>query len=194
MDAFIGEVRIFPYLFNPAGWLPCGGQQLQIFSYQALYSLMGTRWGGDGKTTFNLPNLNGFIPVGAGTAATGTTYPFGLTVGTATVTLTNSTVPAHRHIMSGRSDATGTTGMTAGPSTVAPLSKLSRAIVPGTPPKSIGAYSNSGSNPPTTAIGVNVAVTGGTAGGGIAAHPNVMPSLVMGYFINWDGVYPVKPN
>ena len=196
-DAFIGEIRIFPYMFNPNGWFPCDGRQIMIGSYQALYSLLGTRYGGDGKTTFNVPNLNGNIPVGAGTAVTGTVYTIAKTLGTTTVTLTYAQTPPHFHTMSGRV-STGnpaTTGMTGGPNTAAPLSMLSRAVVPGSPPKPVGAYSNTGASDPTTYTGVNVAPSGGTpGGGGPLSHPNVMPSLVMGYFINWDGVYPVNPN
>jgi len=195
-DAFMGEIRIFPYLFNPYGWFPCDGRQLAISSYSALYSLLGIRYGGDAKTTFNLPNLNGNIPVGLGRALTGTNYTIGQTLGAATVTLNSTQTPPHYHTMSGKisSGSPSTTGMTAGPNTTAPLSMLSRAITVGSPPKPVGAYSNTGSSNPTTETAVNVAPAGGTATGTALPHPNVMPSLVMGYFINWDGVYPVNPN
>jgi microcystin-dependent protein len=192
-DAFIGEIRILPYIFNPAGWWPCDGRQLNIQSYAALYSLLGTRFGGDGKTTFSLPNLAGFIPVSTGTAATGTPYTFAGTLGSQTVTLVSaSQLGGHTHLMSARHSSTGTTGMTAGPNTTAPLSKLSRALVTGSPPKVTQAYSGPPGGPtaPSTAVAAQVA----PFGGGPAPHPNMMPYLVMGYFINWDGIYPTRPN
>lgn len=192
-DAFIGEIRIFPYTFNPVGWFPCDGRQLGIGQYTALYSLLGARFGGNGQTTFNLPNLAGFIPVSQGTAATGTPYVFPQQVGAPTVTLSNPLQGAtHTHTMTGRLSSGGVAGLTAGPNTTVPLSKLSRGVVDGPTPRPIQVYSGPPGGP--TAPSTSVAAQVSYAPGGAAAHPNMMPYLVMGYFINWDGNYPTRPN
>jgi len=168
---------------------------MNIQQYPALYSLLGVRFGGDGRATFNLPNIAGFIPVSAGQAVTGTPYVFVQQVGAQTVTLSSSIQGAsHTHTMTARLSSGGTTGMTAGPNTAAPLSKLSRAVVAGSPPRPIQAYSAPPGGPtaPSTSVAAQVSYAGAT--GGAAAHPNMMPYLVMGYFINWDGIYPTRPN
>jgi microcystin-dependent protein len=197
-DAFIGEIRIFPYIFNPSGWILCDGRQLLIQVYPALYALIGARFGGDAQRTFNVPNLNGNIPLHMGQAATGTTYQWGQTLGTTTVTLTSSQVTPHSHAMTGLvgSGSPSTTGMTAGPNTQAPLSMLSRAIAPPVPPaqqpRPTAAYSNTAANPPSTTVAMKVDPVGPT--GAVAPHENVMLTMVMGYFINFDGIFPERPN
>lgn len=71
VEAFIGEIRMFAGNYAPEGWLPCDGRQLQINQYQALYALLGNAYGGNGTTTFNLPNLVGRVPTGAGVSSEG---------------------------------------------------------------------------------------------------------------------------
>jgi microcystin-dependent protein len=187
-DAFIGEIRILPYTFTPAGWLPCNGSLQSMAQYQALYTLLGTRFGGDGKSTFGLPNLQGVIVVNAGQGPGLSNYIFAQGVGTQTVALTSSSqMPAHGHVMNGRNSSAGVTGMTSSPNTNTPLSMLSRALVPSTPnPKIEQAYAQPG---PSTTIGMPVSVVGTGA-----AHANMMPYLAMRYCICWEGIYPVKPN
>ena len=92
MEPFLGEIRAFAFSRVPNGWLPCDGRQLQIQPNVALFALLGIRYGGDGKTTFNLPDLRGRTPVcyGPGMA-------MGLKEGTETVTLTSAQVPPHTH-------------------------------------------------------------------------------------------------
>jgi microcystin-dependent protein len=97
MDAFAGESRVFPYGFCPQDWLPCAGQQLPIMQYQLLYAVIGTTYGGDGQTVFNLPNLQGQIVIGTGTGAGLTPRPLNSHGGAAAVTCTTANFPQHDH-------------------------------------------------------------------------------------------------
>ncbi len=86
-EPFIGEIRIFGFYFAPLGWAQCAGQLLPIAQNTALFSLLGTNYGGDGKSTFALPNLQGGGLIGTGEALTGTNYDTGQSVGSDNVTL-----------------------------------------------------------------------------------------------------------
>jgi microcystin-dependent protein len=96
-DQFLGEVRIFGCNFAPTGWAFCGGQLLPISQYTALFSLLGTQFGGDGKSTFALPNLQGNVPLHFGQGPGLTPYSVGDSGGVQGVTLLNSEMPAHNH-------------------------------------------------------------------------------------------------
>src|ERR1700709_1061494 len=98
---FMGEIRLLSFNYPPRGWLLCDGATLSIAANAALFSLLGTTYGGDGVTTFALPDFRGRIPVGAGVAAPGrSAYNLGQTGGTENVTLTISQLPAHNHPLS----------------------------------------------------------------------------------------------
>ena len=99
-EPYVGEIRMFGGNFAPQGWAFCGGQQLPIAEYDVLFNLIGTTYGGDGQTTFNLPDLRGRVPIHQGTARSGTNYPLGLTGGAELVTLSSQTIPAHTHPLS----------------------------------------------------------------------------------------------
>lgn len=103
MEDFIGEIRMFAGAFAPMGWAFCDGQLLQIRDYELLFILIGTTYGGDGWTTFALPDMRGRVPVGPDA-----TLPLGGREGTETVTLTQAHVPAHTHALSASSTALGT--------------------------------------------------------------------------------------
>ena len=96
-DAFVGEIRLFSYTIIPRGWLLCNGAVMQIQPNAALYSLLGTQFGGDGKTTFALPDLRGRLPVGCGQGTGLSAYILGATFGVEQVTLTAATFPVHTH-------------------------------------------------------------------------------------------------
>lgn len=197
-DAFIGEIRMFPYGYAPIGWFACNGQRMVLQQYQALYSLLGSRFGGDNQTYFNLPNLNGRIPVDAGVSpTTGTNWVFAQATGQETVTLTYNQAPAHTHTFSAKISSASTTGMTGVAQTTgtAPnlvgTSLLSRGL--NTAAKPINAYDV----PPSsneTQLGVKVSPAYGNAQLQTDPHPNLQPYLVMGYYICNDGEYPVNPN
>src|SRR5579864_6802858 len=94
---YVGEIRMFAGNFAPAGWALCQGQSLAIADNDVLFNLIGTTYGGDGQTTFNLPNLASRVPVHMGTGGGGS-YIIGQSAGVESVTLTTSQIPAHSHV------------------------------------------------------------------------------------------------
>src|SRR5579885_1821308 len=95
---YVGEIRMFGGSFAPSGWMTCDGQLLPISEYDTLFNLIGTTYGGDGQSTFALPNLSGRIPLHSGTnPGTGTTYTLGEMAGVSSVTLTTNQIPSHTH-------------------------------------------------------------------------------------------------
>ncbi|AQR94494.1 phage tail protein [Clostridium saccharoperbutylacetonicum] len=133
MDPFLGQIMPWPIDWAPRGWALCNGQILQVTQNAALFSLLGNRFGGDGRTTFALPDLRGRVPVGMGTLTpNGNTYNLGTMSGTEITTLTPNNLPPHTHTF-----ATNATGNVA-------LNNISIGVTTnvGTP-----AYNN---NPPAT--------------------------------------------
>jgi len=113
MDPFVGEIRPFSFTRVPYGWASCDGQQMQIAQNSALYSILGTTYGGNGQTTFNLPDMRNKIPLGAGSAPGLTPRDLGCTVGATSVTLSASNLPSHTHAVQVNTDnATATTAAT----------------------------------------------------------------------------------
>jgi microcystin-dependent protein len=98
-DPFVAEIRIFPFNFPPKGWAFCNGQLLPISQNTALFSLLGTTYGGDGKSTFALPDLQGNAPMHPGQGPGLSLHDLGETGGSETVTLLQSEIPAHTHTM-----------------------------------------------------------------------------------------------
>jgi microcystin-dependent protein len=98
-DAFTAEIRIVPFTFAPPGWAFCDGQLLYITQNADLFSLIGNFYGGDGRTTFAVPDLRGSLPVGVGQGATLSNYDIGQTGGAAAVGLTVQQIPAHTHMV-----------------------------------------------------------------------------------------------
>src|SRR5712692_3367466 len=96
-DPFVAEIRIFPFNFAPKGWALCDGQLMPISQNTALFSLLGTTYGGDGKSTFALPDMQGNAPIHAGQGPGLSLYDLGQMGGTETVTLLQSEIPAHSH-------------------------------------------------------------------------------------------------
>lgn len=97
--AYIGEIKLFAGNFAPRGWMKCEGQLLPIAQYSPLFALIGTYYGGDGKTNFALPDLRGRVVAGAGQGAGLSNYSIGEKVGTETVTLNASNIPPHNHMV-----------------------------------------------------------------------------------------------
>lgn len=98
MDPYIGEIRLFAGNFAPNGWLFCNGQILPISNYDALFNLIGTTYGGDGQSTFALPDMQGRLPIHQGSNG-GNNYVLGTMGGAETVTLSYSQIPSHTHAM-----------------------------------------------------------------------------------------------
>ena len=121
MDPYIGEVRMFGGNFAPLGWAFCNGQTLPISQYDALFTLIGTTYGGDGQTTFALPNLQGRLPVHQGNG-----FAMGQVGGSETVTLTTAQLPAHPHSF----QANAGTGAQKTPANNVPATERSSPAVP----------------------------------------------------------------
>ena len=177
---FLGQITVYPYAFPPYGWADCNGQLLPIRQYSALFSLLGTQYGGDGTTTFALPDLQGRIPVGQGQLPGGSNYTMGETGGQESVTVGITSMPQHSH---GLTANTGK-GTTNNPSGMV----LATPLVGG----GHGGAADKGNiynpaNPDTQMAGSSLALTGGSQ-----PHNNVQPSLVLRYCIALQGIFPSR--
>ncbi len=173
-DQFVGEVRMFCGNFEPRGWAFCNGQLLPISQNTALFSLLGTNYGGDGKSTFGLPNLQGAFALHAGSSAGPglTQRNTGETGGSETVALTSAQLPAHGHALQAVSGAT--TGTPDATVSLAPTSNgtaLYRA---------------------PDAVYLNTAPSDLAASGGGGAHNNLPPFLAVSFIIAMQGIFPAR--
>lgn len=109
-DPFIGEIRIFAGNYAPRGWAFCNGSTLQVTENPALFSILGTVYGGNGRTTFGLPNLQGRVPKGVGEGAGLSKTSLGQPTGSDTVTLTVNQMPSHNHLLEATSQFFGASG------------------------------------------------------------------------------------
>src|SRR5580700_6989581 len=118
-EPFLGEIRMFGFNFAPNGWALCNGQTLAISQYSALFALLGTTYGGNGTTTFQLPNLQGQVPIHQGNGGGGT-YVIGEASGSPNVTLLNNNMPLHNHLVNAVTSTSGNVPQPAGayPATV----------------------------------------------------------------------------
>jgi microcystin-dependent protein len=165
---YIGEIRMFAGNFAPMGWLFCKGQILPISENETLFQLIGTTYGGDGESTFALPNLQSRVPLHMGTGPDGVTYPLAEMAGTESVTLTVQQIPIHTHALL----ATSATGTLSDPTSNmlcdSPNIKPYTAQVP-------GATMNANSIAPV---------------GGSQPHENCQPFLCINYIISLYGLFP----
>jgi microcystin-dependent protein len=167
-DQFVAEVRVFPYTFSPTGWAFCNGQLLPISQNTALFALLGTFYGGDGKSTFALPDLQGRVPV----HPSGQNDQFGAIGqlgGSETITLLQSEIPFHTHTLSAL-DAVGDNPV--------PTSNA-LARYPGT-----YQTSNAGLQ--------NMAAEALPPAGGDQPHTNMMPYLTLNFCIALQGIFPPR--
>ena len=179
-EPFLGQITLYPYNFAPFGWADCAGQLLPISQYAALFSLLGTQYGGNGTSNFGLPNLQGRIPVGQGQLLGGSDYVMGEMAGNETVTITTSTMTSHTHSLSA-SAVNGTTNNPSGMVLAQPQVGGGRG-----PAADKGNIYNPA--PPATPL---IAQTIGAAGGS-QPHNNIQPSLVLRYCIAMQGVFPAR--
>jgi microcystin-dependent protein len=157
--------------FAPVGWFLCQGQSLPISSNETLFNLIGTTYGGNGTTTFNLPNLQSRFPMHQGTSRSGQTYVIGQPAGTEAVTVISNQLPSHAHIQLGQTVPGTATSPSGG--------------VPATPSPADNWYTT---NPPVAAEAL--ASPAMTTVGNSLPHDNMQPFLVINFIIAWAGIYP----
>ena len=167
---YLGEIRLFAGNFAPAGWAFCAGQLVAISDYDTLFNLIGTTYGGDGQSTFALPDLQGRIPLHFGQGLGLNNYVLGETGGVEQVTLTTSQIPAHTHTW---------------PAVVSPPAATNLSPVPG----NALAQSTVKTYKPGTGT-VNMAADMVQAAGGSQPHNNMMPYVVLNYIISLFGIFP----
>ncbi len=166
-EPFVGEIRIVGFNFAPQGWALCNGQLLAISQNTALFSLLGTFYGGDGRSSFALPNLQSRVPAHQGTGTGLSSYVVGQVGGAESVTLTTAQMPKHAHGLNAVTTAR-TSGLPTG------------HVLSGN-----GAYGN----PPTTTQLDRSAISGQ---GGSQPHENRQPFLVLNFIIALQGIYPAR--
>ena len=179
-DQFVAEMRIFPFNFPPTGWAFCDGQLMPISQNTALFSLLGTTYGGDGKSTFGLPNMQGNAPMQQGQGQGLSDVFLGETGGTETVTLLQTEIPVHTHIFQG-CDADATT---ANPTNQLPAKGLWDN---GTSFGVVGAYST------TTPPNAQMAFQALSPYGSGLPHNNMQPYLTLNFCIALQGIFPARP-
>jgi microcystin-dependent protein len=181
MDAYLSQVWLFAFNFAPRGYLMCAGQILSIQSNTALFSLLGTTFGGNGTSTFGLPDLRGRVPVGSGQGPGLAYYQLGQIGGTENLTLMASNLPVHTHsvVSAGSVPVANTAATSASPAG-------NYYAISGSKSTPLNMYAASGSN----AMAPNAGVTGVTgASQGIALNN---PYVAMTYCICTQGLYPSR--
>ena len=174
-DPFVAEVRIFPFNFAPTGWAFCNGQIMPISQNTALFSLVGTFYGGNGQSTFGLPNLQGSAPMHAGfDTGPGLSQHFlGESGGTDTVTLLQSEMPAHTHPMMAQINP----GQVKLPGATTSLARSAGGFAYLASPANLAAMAPQA-----------VALVGSSL-----PHNNLMPYLTLNFCIALQGVFPARP-
>ncbi|MDX6443530.1 MAG: hypothetical protein QOH71_604 [Blastocatellia bacterium] len=168
-EPFVGEIRMFGGNFAPAGWAFCQGQLMAISENDTLFNLIGTTYGGDGQSTFGIPDLQGRVPLHSGTSpTTGTTYTLGEKAGVETVTLTTQTLPIHNHAFIASINAALSTDPT-------------NQVIAQT--SQIHLFTQDVTNRQMNANSL-------TPAGGSQPHENLQPYLCISFIISLYGVYP----
>lgn len=171
-EPFLGMIILVPYNFAPRGWAFCAGQILPIAQNTALFSLLGTTFGGNGQTTFALPDLRGRVPMGVGQGPGLDNYVLGEVLGTEEITLNINQMPVHGHPASAKAiDDDGTSASPAGKS----LASIANGYAPGNP----------------SAV-MNAAMVQVGNAGGSQPHDNMQPCLGLNYCIALEGIYPSR--
>ena len=169
-DNFIGEIRMVGFNFAPTGWALCNGQIIPILQNTALFSLLGTQFGGNGTSNFGLPNLQGSVPVDQGTGRTGTQYVMGEVAGNENITLLTSELPAHNH---------------------APVQAVAGNV---RSDKHSPAGAEPAGNPSANvyAPSANTQMAPLPSSGGFLPHENRQPYVVMNFVIALQGIFPSR--
>jgi microcystin-dependent protein len=181
-EPFLAQIVMFGSNFAPRGWALCDGQILPISSNQALFVFLGTTYGGDGRTTFALPDMRGRVPIHAGSGPGLSTIPLGQKGGVEDVALSTLQIPSHTHTAVATADLNGT-------------SSRGTSLSPGG--KTLGSerrtrlYSTAAPDAPMSAGSVLVGVTNSNAGGG-GSHTNVQPYQAVNFIIALVGTFPSR--
>lgn len=174
-EPFIGEIRVFGFDFAPRGWAFCDGQLLPVGQYTALYSILGTTYGGDGRTSFALPNLHGRAPMMYGRGPGLTARREGEVGGVSHVTLTHAEMPSHTHTML--------------VSTAPARSGEPKDQYLGTARGALPYVEVAGGTEPDTVMAADALAPAG----GSLPHNNLQPYLVLNYCIALEGLFPPRP-
>ena len=167
-DPFVAEIRIFPFNFAPRGWAFCNGQLLPISQNTALFALLGTTYGGNGVSTFALPNMQGSVPVHSGQGAGLSLYDLGEVTGVETVTLLQTEMPGHTHSVLAQTIDQGDNRIPGPTLNLGNTQIYSSAAVPN----------------------AQLDVTAVTTAGGSQPHDNMQPFLCISFIISMFGVFP----
>ena len=173
-EPFLGQLALVGFNFAPIGWALCAGQLLSISQNTALFSLLGTTYGGDGKSTFALPNMQGAIPVSSGQCPGGSYYDLGELSGIDSVTLLQTEIPVHTH----------------------PMTAVTGRVTPVTSPAGAVFATATGSTPyQSPPPPLDQTLNGGVISpvGGSQPHNNIAPSLPLCWIIAMQGVFPQRP-
>lgn len=196
-DPFTGEIRAFGFNYPPYDWAFCAGQQVAIQQNPALYSILANRYGGDLKTYFNLPNLRGLVPQGAGTPGPGwpnlPSTAVAQTQGADTVTLSTNNMPTHTHALSG-AVSSGYATATDTPNASAYLSRTSGAGISTQTTTGVNYRAWNNLQTPDVSMAAQMVAPTGGSGNTVLPHENRQPFLVMNFCICLSGEYPVKPD
>ncbi|MGA3371833.1 MAG: tail fiber protein [Terracidiphilus sp.] len=165
-DQYIGEVRLVGFNYAPIDWAICNGAVQSISGNETLFSLIGTTYGGDGQSTFNLPNLQGRIPIHQGTNSFGTTYVIGQPGGVENVTLNISQYPHHNHVLAASTNTTGSNN-------------------PNNNVVNNGLTAYTADTPASAMLSAMVGQSGGNV-----QHNNLQPYLALNWIIALYGIYP----
>ena len=174
MDPFLAEIRVFPFNFPPTGWAFCNGQLLPISQNTALFALLGTTYGGDGKSTFALPDLRGCAPIHPGQGSGLSPRSLGQIGGAADITLLDSEIPAHAHTLQATIED-GAQGTFSNGVTLA--SSVGGKLYQSNTSSNIGQLSPMALAP----------------SGASQPHNNMQPSLVLNFCIALQGIFPPRP-
>jgi microcystin-dependent protein len=174
MESFIGDIRLFAGNYAPQGWMFCDGSLLSISEYDALFALIGTTYGGDGQTTFAVPDLRSRVPVGQGAGPGLSNRIMGERFGSENVTLLTAQMPQHSHALN---------ATTATASSPQPGGRLFAQT---------GSDNLYGPAPATDPQPQTFAANAVTVSGGSQPHDNIMPSMGLNYIIALQGVFPSR--
>ena len=177
-EPFLGEIRMVGWNFAANGWALCNGQLMSISQYSALFSLLGTTYGGNGTTNFALPDLQGRVPINQGTGLGLSPYTIGQSSGSENITLLANQMPVHSHLMG--------------------VSNLPGAVAD--PTNAISGQGNAGggrspvpvSNYVSTAATGTLAPTAIASSGGNLPHSNIQPFLCINFIIALNGIFPSR--